>query len=301
MIVENVDGVVHLIRRENSPQEVLQGVRGYGHTFPEAYTSWDPEIRGSASHQRIMRYDFGGLNYIVRHEGDGYLPDKVHISSKPPDSSPKAATSSLEDVVAGLVDTTLRQETPQPSSNLHIERGGFDVPQTAVFDLKTRSAFRKGRDFVSEELPRLWVSQIPNFVLAYHTRGTFNDIEIIDVSSKLQEWENTMSGELSKLSALVHHIIDSIRYKTDGKFELHRKDLDQLEIRDQTPGLSPVLSEDVMKDWKVWLNGHDITEKAQSPKEDGNAEDDGDLGWDDDSADFTACSNECGYCGHCTY
>lgn len=37
MLVEVIAGTVHLIRRENTPKEQILGVRGYGHTFPEAY------------------------------------------------------------------------------------------------------------------------------------------------------------------------------------------------------------------------------------------------------------------------
>lgn len=32
------------------------GVRGYGHTFPEASTTWEEGVKGSESHQRIVQY-----------------------------------------------------------------------------------------------------------------------------------------------------------------------------------------------------------------------------------------------------
>lgn len=301
MLVENVDGVVHLIRRENSPQEVIDGVRGYGHTFPEAYTSWDPAIRGSTSHQRIVRYTFGGLNYIVRYEGDGYLPDKLKKAPKSSKPYGEKEANNFEDLVASLVDSSLQQEVPQLSSNLQVEQGGFDVPQSAVFDLKTRAAFKKGWDIVSEELPRMWVAQIPYFVLAYHTRGTFDDIEIIDVSSKMQEWEKSMSKELSKLAALVHHIVETVRRNPEVRLELCREGLAGLELRAQTPKLTSVLSENIMKKWRSWLHHEDTSKDVKSLEKDGHADDDGCLSWGDDSADFTACSSECGYCGRCTY
>ena len=75
MIVEVVQNMVLLIRRENSPREVMQDVRGYGHTMPEAYTTWRRDVKGSESHQRIIRYKFAGLDCLVRFEADGYLPD----------------------------------------------------------------------------------------------------------------------------------------------------------------------------------------------------------------------------------
>ena len=36
MLVEVIGNTVFFIRRENSPTEVYTGIRGYGHTFPEA-------------------------------------------------------------------------------------------------------------------------------------------------------------------------------------------------------------------------------------------------------------------------
>ncbi|EGY16034.1 uncharacterized protein VDAG_07198 [Verticillium dahliae VdLs.17] len=65
MLVNVVGSTVHLIRREKSPNETIDDVRGYGHTFPDAYTTSDREARGSASHQRILSYCFGGLRSVL--------------------------------------------------------------------------------------------------------------------------------------------------------------------------------------------------------------------------------------------
>lgn len=54
MIVECVGSTVFFIRRENSPTQTIPDVRGYGHTFPEAYTTWDAAVRGSETHQRVI-------------------------------------------------------------------------------------------------------------------------------------------------------------------------------------------------------------------------------------------------------
>jgi hypothetical protein len=73
--VDVIGDTVFFVRRENSPTELIKDVRGYGHTFPENYTSWEPETRGSVSHQRIIQYEFGGLRFLVRSETDGYVRD----------------------------------------------------------------------------------------------------------------------------------------------------------------------------------------------------------------------------------
>ncbi|OBT60337.1 hypothetical protein VE03_10357 [Pseudogymnoascus sp. 23342-1-I1] len=73
--VDVIGDTVLFIRRENSPTELISDLRGYGHTFPEAYTTWDSEVRGSCSHQRIIQYEFGGLTFLIRTETDGYVRD----------------------------------------------------------------------------------------------------------------------------------------------------------------------------------------------------------------------------------
>lgn len=55
ILVEAIGDSVFFERRENSPTELIPNVRGFGHTFPEAYTSWDAEVKGSISHQRIIK------------------------------------------------------------------------------------------------------------------------------------------------------------------------------------------------------------------------------------------------------
>ncbi|KAK2737505.1 geranylgeranyl pyrophosphate synthetase [Colletotrichum kahawae] len=299
MLVEVVGNTVHLIRRENSPTATIPDVQGYGHTFPEAYTTWDADVRGSASHQRILRYQFGGLGCIVRHEGDGYLKDQLGSTTQP--KRERGAADPVEDLVASLADNNITSKTPATSSQLQMLSGGFEVPQSAVFDLKTRSSVRRGRDFLGEELPRMWVAQIPNFVLAYHNRGVFNDIEVIDVSSKLKDWEREQNNELSQLAALLHRIVDVAQ--ANHRLEIAHRVLGKLEVLKQTPGLPALCSAGVLLKWIRWLG----TAGTVMYSSDGEYDSDvrgGELDWsdsDNDDRDFTACSQECAYCGRCTY
>lgn len=38
-LVEVVGGAVHILNRDNAPDDLLSNVKGYGHTFPEANTT----------------------------------------------------------------------------------------------------------------------------------------------------------------------------------------------------------------------------------------------------------------------
>ncbi|KAF1814037.1 geranylgeranyl pyrophosphate synthetase [Eremomyces bilateralis CBS 781.70] len=277
MLVELVQDTVFFIRRENSPTELLHDVYGYGHTFPEVYTSWEPDVKGSASHQRLVRYSFGGLQLIVRFEGDGYL-------AKSPSSSEASQDASVDDLISGLPVAANISEKVSSGTKLKVQRAGEVVDQDFIFDLKTRSVNKKNdQDTLGEELPRMWVSQIPNFILAYHTRGVFHDIEVSDVHQDVEEWEKTHNQQLSKLAALIHRIIVEVRGRPDGKLELCNDGSGELEFREQRSEAGDALSVETKA---LWVKDVDSDEP--------------DIVWAADD-DYTACTESCGYCGQCTY
>jgi hypothetical protein len=286
ILVELVEDAVFFIRRENSPTELIPGVHGYGHTFPEAYTSWDPDVKGSSSHQRLLQYSFGGLDLLVRFEGDGYTAATPSASKKPPDAT-------LDDLISGLANERI-SERVSPGLHLKVQYAGEVIDQNLIFDLKTRSIKKKDQDTLGEELPRLWIAQISNFVLGYHTYGVFDDIEIRDVHKDVVEWEKTHNKDLSKLAALIHRVISEARIKADGKLELYHDGSGKLEIRAQRPEAGDALSVETRA---LWI-GKANTEETLGNAHEETPEDD--IAWAGDE-DYTACTEGCGYCGHCSY
>ncbi|OJD31712.1 geranylgeranyl pyrophosphate synthetase [Diplodia corticola] len=291
--VEAVGDTVFFVRKEKSPSETIEGVRGYGHSFPEAYTTWDESCAGSKSHQRLIGYDFAGLNCVVRFEGDGYLK---HLD---PDPRSGAAT-------VGTAPSTTK---------LDMRYGGYMVSQDAVFDLKTRSVKRMDHDVLGEEIPRLWVAQIANFVLAYHNRGVFEEIRVQNVRRDVDKWESENEETLGQLAKLIREIATMAKSRTDGRLEVCRKAVDVLEIREQCAGTPGALPDDLKAWWTDDRNNHEDESSDDDDDDDDDVEDryfsansdlgDGGvlLGSDDESEpDYTACSAEdCGYCGHCRY
>ncbi|KAM5356654.1 hypothetical protein ACJ41O_003300 [Fusarium nematophilum] len=296
ILVELVGDTVHLIRRENSAKELIPGIRGYGHTFPETYTTWDMAVRRSKSHQRIMAYRFGGLDMMVRFEGDGFIRE----------AKPLRRGNSLKpaDAVAGIQNLGITQPSPAGGSELKVKTGGENVPQESVFDLKTRSVMVRDRDTLGTELPRLWIARVTQFVLAYHEKGLFReeDINIKDVKDDVDEWEELNQPHLKRLIALLHLVID--RARTHGKLELVRSNSGPLEIRQQLPDAGDVLSATVRKDWEVWLGekdrSDDVREK-RDPKMETTDFLDALPDSDGEASDYAACDQECGYCGKCAY
>lgn len=291
MLVEKVHSTVFFVRRENSPTETIPGVRGYGHSFPEAYTTWEPDVKGSASHQRVIHYSFGGLKFLVRFEADGYIKgasDKRAVG--------KAVAPSIDDLAGILSDSAVSfqpsSSASAPPSKLQIKPGGSTIDQGLVFDLKTRSIKSQDKDHLGEELPRLWVSQIPNFILAFHTRGLFKkeDMQIRDVREDVKKWEEDHNPDLARLAGLVHRVIEMVSAAPGGKLELCHRTVGTLEVRKQLPDAGDALSPEVRAKWEEASLGQVAV-----------ADDNVLLAWDCTAeADYTACSAACGYCGQCT-
>ncbi|KAI9652700.1 MAG: hypothetical protein M1829_001483 [Trizodia sp. TS-e1964] len=322
-LVEVVGETIFLIRRENSPKEVIKDLRGFGHSFPEANTTWDTGLQRSDTHQRIIRYQLGHLNTIVRFEGDGYLGEEV--SAETTHASPATREDFNEDsLVSALAGNTISTHTPKNSDNLQIIRGQGCVPLSAVFDVKTRSIKRKLNDAtLSEQIPRLWVRQIPFFILAYHERGLFrsNNVMVHDVKPEIARWESENKENVCKLIALIEKIAKVVKTTPGRKLQVRYQQGLGLELREQVKEVASVLPKDLAAEWadrgnrvestSIALESHsvdgalglehDSSEKGLALDEESDALDDGEYDWDKEK-DYTACSMEsCEYCGHCSY
>ncbi len=258
-LVEKVGNTVFFTRRENSPTEVLVNLKGYGQSFPEAYTTWDLVAKGSYSHHRVLKYQFGGLKFLVRYNADGYLPagaqDAALRGARPwralrdPTRAPPAIDDNL---VRNFSAAGVSSASPGATSRrLAVEKGGDVVDQSIVFDLKTRAVWKKDKeDTLAIELPRLWVAQVPNFVLAYHKHGIFSDIKIRDVRQEVKNWERNHVADLSRLAALLHRIIEAVSAHPTGKMEVYHTKLGPLEFLEQLPGAGDALSSRTKALWE---------------------------------------------------
>ncbi|KAF1918951.1 hypothetical protein BDU57DRAFT_430973, partial [Ampelomyces quisqualis] len=55
----------------------------YGHSFERHFTSEDPELEDAEGHHRMLRYDFGGLDMVVRIEADARVPNTTYDIDAP--------------------------------------------------------------------------------------------------------------------------------------------------------------------------------------------------------------------------
>ena len=326
-LVEVVGQTVFLIRRENSPKEKIADVYGYGHSFPEANTTWDVDLKSSETHQRIIRYQLGHLNAIIRFEADGYLEQKIPAKKMPVRLTNQKINEDF--LVSALAGNTIRAHTPKNSGSLKVIQGQESVPQSTVLDLKTRSIRKKHHGTtISDQIPRLWIRQIPFFVLAYHDSGLFRpeEVTVRDMQPDIARWERDNKADVCKFIGLINKIASFVKATPGRKLEvLYRAGL-ELELREQAEGVASVLPNDLAAHWADEGSQAEPTGVAL-----GNYSFDGAVGIEPGSAetgvalsgemidhldedeyedkydwdkkeDYTACSLEsCNYCGHCSY
>lgn len=294
ILVEKVGDTVFFTRREKSPTEKIPDVRGFGHSFPEHYTTWDPDAKGSTSHQRLLRYCFGGLRCFVRFEADGYVAEDSNKTGTKMSQSPSAVATAL-DLLDSMNSVTIASEDTTPGGALQVQLGGSNVGQNQIFDLKTRSVRKKEHDTLNEELPRLWFSQLDKFILAYHTDGLFEDIRVMNVRADIERWERQEKETLLRLASLIHRIRDTVTGRPSGKLEIcHTGDkAGVLQFREQLPGVGDALSAEIKSRWE------EEDGECQSRSDEESDVSLGDIGWDDGEEDYTTCSAACDYCGRC--
>jgi hypothetical protein len=202
--VDVIGDTVLFIRKESSPTELITGLQGYGHTFPEAYTTWDTEVRGSCSHQRVIQYDFGGMRFLVRTETDGYV--KEADARAPLSFATSTSNLSLEKVLGTMAMSSQKISQDQ---KLQWKMQGTKIQQNQIFDTKTRATYKPFD--MNEILPRLWLNQTSKFLIAYHKWGLFHKPKVNDVRHEVIRWEVDNSALLSRFHALVKRIVDLIR------------------------------------------------------------------------------------------
>jgi hypothetical protein len=285
-VVETVgQETVFFVRREGKPDEKIEGIFGYGHTMPEAYTTLDGCVHKSASHQRLIRYDFDGFDCIIRHEADGYLS---HMTEE---------GLSFDGGISS-----------QEYGSLRLIGDGKPVPQAAVFDIKTRSITKAKEDVLADEIPRLWLRQIPNFILAFHERGLFKDVQVMDVREQMAEWESSNGDALRIFSKILAMIVSHARRRPDTRFEVCCRHQGVLELREVGGEPSAALPDDLKRVWSGG-GGQNVDADGGAESDDGHVDDylgsdtddaSDDVGFNSDvEPDYTACAERCGYCGCC--
>ncbi|KAI0044342.1 hypothetical protein FA95DRAFT_1497247 [Auriscalpium vulgare] len=185
------DKTVVFIRWEARDREASTG-RSYGLNFEQATTSPAKGCeRGTTGHHRILKYDLLGMTFVVRSQVDACLPPE---SANPETGGESVAFAqpAVDDLAASISnlklvnsDTTATTPPSPPTAPpsaaspylLRVIRAGREVPQNAIIELTSRSAYWLREMRWGDIYPGLYLTQTPHFYIGLHSRGTFSEVQ----------------------------------------------------------------------------------------------------------------------------
>ena len=182
---------------------------------------------------------------------------KAYTESDADEATPKPRQENQH--LAEQMQQLFMKGDDNPAQSTGIVRLGFQmgesgtmIRQQEVTDIKTRSTTVKG-DALYKEILRLWISQTPTFIIARHENGVFEDIQISDVTLRVNRWEEEHQQLLGRLASLLYHIRNISHCHNLGQLEIVRAKHGNMEIRSQTCDVEAAFSQTVMPEWSDWL------------------------------------------------
>lgn len=234
--VEMVGDTLLFTRCEEVSTWTVDGRHGFGHEFEEKFTTYDNALQDSTGHHRVVQYILAGLKLVVRFEVDGYQDDE---------RAPRNETE-MDKLTASLESLQMKKE----SKTMNVVRGGYDVPQESLLELKTRV---KHNPLKLGNIPyQLWFGQVPWLVVGYHENGEFTQIDKTRVQ-EIREFQNFETNRKVQLMKVIG-VIDKIRMemkracKRSGIVLFQNSGIQLYEMR-ANYGNSRALPEDLLKKW----------------------------------------------------
>jgi hypothetical protein len=199
--VELIEDTLFFVRWELNVLDIIRGSKafGFGHGFERAVTAFGEGLGDSSGHHRIVKYNLGGLQCLVRFEADAYTEDSEDTKGQ---SIPKEDDdqSNLSTVLESL---SLSSKSTSLKTCFTVLPRGQLIPTTAVVEIKSR----KKRVRMADTIPQLYFSQTEKLFVGYHEQGVFTqDIEKLEMRASLDDWETDHQPELRKLLRLISKI-----------------------------------------------------------------------------------------------
>jgi hypothetical protein len=220
--VDIIFNTMFFTRWEESTIRLISGFQnfGYGHEFEKAFTIFDQDLTNSSSHHRIVKYNLGGMNCLVRFEADAYFDDCPSSSSHSPSSkSPAENPASTENDLSTALESLTLQSSEKDTE--HVAKKGIRVLQSgrlvspaSVIEVKSRSKMIKLQDII----PQLWFSQTEHLFVGYHQQGVIEqEVTRYEMAAHFKAWETEHEEQLQKLVSLILRIREAAQGAKDGK------------------------------------------------------------------------------------
>ena len=237
---------VILSQVEPETHEIVQPGHSIDYTneFKKTYTV--NEIARSTGHYRIVRYSFGGLNYVVRYEADAYIPnpgiqsDTNGLQSHEPFASVNSSSDS-HSLASGSTSTSTS------TSTLEIRNQGRQVPTDSILEIRVRSS---GSVALLDEFgPRHWVSRSPNYLDARLSDGLIQEHYIENAVTIAAFWSGRNKTKVKQLAALMEKVVQLVK-GSGGRYVItcHSLELKELVVEKVEEG-EAMLPSDLYSKW----------------------------------------------------
>jgi hypothetical protein len=154
----------------------------YGRSFEDYFTTEDSELEDVEGHHRILRYDFGGLNMVVRIETDAYMPNTAYDLDAP--IVPHPVFAAEPSPVEGIA-----HKGPEQTK---VILGGTLVPHFLTVELKSKDK--------PKPLEQMWFGRTPTCFQGRHKDGLPRRADILEISEQgFVDWESKNQTILQKL------------------------------------------------------------------------------------------------------
>lgn len=197
--IDVIEDTMFFTRWEENQIQMITGARdsGYGHEFERAFLHFDSNLQQSSGHHRIIRYDLGGIDCLVRFEVDGYVDDDLCDEKQS-----SIATSTVDELSQALSKLNTKNSTSQAGEVKVIEKGRL-VDNNTILELKSRSGSLR----MAEIIPQLWIAQTHHLFIGRHKDGLVDvEPQQMIMDERLRAWECENQENLRGMVSLIKEI-----------------------------------------------------------------------------------------------
>ncbi|KAH8787183.1 hypothetical protein BGZ57DRAFT_755773 [Hyaloscypha finlandica] len=215
--VDIIEDAMFFTRWEESQVMLITGARdsGYGHGFEKAFLSFDADLQESSGHHRIVRYNLGGIDCLVRFEVDGYISDDDGFSSGKQDTAVDELGQGLSCLHIQNSTDAAEVKMPPTTEVRVIQRGGL-VNNDTIAELKSLSTAAHLK--MQEYIPQLWISQTRHLFVCRHKEGLMEmEPQRVDITEQFPDWESRNQQHLRTLVGLISEIKKVVKRAKGGK------------------------------------------------------------------------------------
>jgi hypothetical protein len=170
----------------------------YGRSFEEYFTAEDPRLEGADGHHRVLRYEFGGLDMVVRIEADAYMPGTEYDVCEPIMPHP-FFDSELSSSAEGIAHSLKTEVIPK----------GTLAPHFLTIELKSNEKVKP--------LEQMWLGRTPNAFLGRCKAGVLKQATVEKASAAdFEEWEKKNQASLRKLAWLLRELRGVVKKMREG-------------------------------------------------------------------------------------